>query len=360
MSRKPQVVTASDEVKDQLQSIVNRRKSEQRLVERAKIILKCFEGMPLEDIAEQVGVSKVTVSKWKRRFLSDGLQGLFDMPRSGRTASYTKQDEQRVIDQISREPPDGLARWDGATLARELDYSDDFVWRVMRKNNLRLNRSRSWCVSTDPEFSTKAADIVGLYLAPPEDAIVISIDEKPSMQALSRTVGYVKTQDGATMRAYKSTYRRNGTLNLFGALEIATGQIHGKCTKYKKRSDFLQFMDELLEELPNNDEGSTTYHVILDNYCIHKRCEEWLTTHPNVKFHYTPTSASWLNMVEIWFGILSRKVLKDASFDSVEELKSAINAYMKAYNEHGAHPFQWRKREVKGSQIRNTITNLCN
>ena len=126
MSRKPQVVTASDEVKDQLQSIVNRRKSEQRLVERAKIILKCFEGMPLEDIAEQVGVSKVTVSKWKRRFLSDGLQGLFDMPRSGRTASYTKQDEQRVIDQISREPPDGLARWDGATLARELDYSDDF------------------------------------------------------------------------------------------------------------------------------------------------------------------------------------------------------------------------------------------
>ena len=351
MSRKPQLVTASDEVKKQLQSIVNERKSEQRLVERAKIILKCLEGTALEDIAKQVGVSKVTVSKWKNRFLSDGFQGLFDMPRSGRAASYTKQDEQRVLDKISEEPPDGLSRWDGVTLARELGYSDDFVWRVMRKNNLHLNRSRSWCVSTDPEFSTKVADIVGLYLAPPENAIVICIDEKPSMQALSRTVGYVKTQDGATMRAYKSTYRRNGTLNLFGALEVATGQIHGKCTKYKKRSDFLQFMDELLEDLPNNGEASTTYHVILDNYCIQKRCEKWLEAHPNVKFHYTPTSASWLNMVEIWFGILSRKVLKDASFDSVEELKGAIVAYMKAYNEHRAHPFQWRKREVKEARF---------
>lgn len=143
MSRKPQVVTAGNEVKEQLQNIVNRRKSEQRLVERAMIILKCLEGMPLEDIAKQVSVSKVTVSKWKSRFLSDGFQGLFDMPRSGRTASYTKQDEQRVIDQISQEPPNGLSRWDGTTLARELGYSDDFVWRVMRKNNLHLNRSRS-------------------------------------------------------------------------------------------------------------------------------------------------------------------------------------------------------------------------
>ena len=143
MSRKPQVVTAGNEVKEQLQNIVNRRKSEQRLVERTRIILKCLEGIPLEDIAKQVGVSKVTVSKWKSRFLSDGFQELFDMPRSGRTASYTKQDEQRVIDQISQEPPNGLSRWDGTTLARELGYSDDFVWRVMRKNNLHLNRSRS-------------------------------------------------------------------------------------------------------------------------------------------------------------------------------------------------------------------------
>ena len=141
--------------------------------------------MPLECIAKHVGVSKVTVSKRKSRFLSDGFQGLFDMLRSGRTASYTKQDEQRVIDQISRDPPDGLSRWDGTTLARELGYSDDFVWRVMRKNNLHLNRSRSWCISTNSEFSTKVADVDGLYLAPQEDAIVISIDEKPSMQALS-------------------------------------------------------------------------------------------------------------------------------------------------------------------------------
>lgn len=160
------------------------------------------------------------------------------------------------------------------------------------------------------------------------------------------------------MRAYKSTYRRNGTLNLFGALEIAAGKIYGKCTKYKKRSDFLQFMDELLLELPSAE--NLTCHVIMDNYCIHKRCDDWLAKHPNVVFHYTPTSASRLNMVEIWFGIMGRKVLKDQSFNSVEQLKEAIEKYMEAYNKYDAHPFQWRKREERGTQISNTLTNLCN
>lgn len=360
MARKPRAVTATKEDIEKLNDIINRRKSEQRMVERAKIVLKCIEGGAPESIAKEIGVSKVTVIKWRNRFVDSGFEGLFDLPRSGRTASYTEEDEKRIIERMSQDPPDGLARWDGSVLARELGYSDDFVWRVMRKNNLHLNRSRSWCVSTDPEFTTKAADIVGLYLAPPEDAVVISIDEKPSMQALSRTTGFVKTQSGEVMRAYKSTYRRNGTLNLFGALEIATGKIHGKCTKYKKRSDFLQFMDELLNDLGGTEEDGRTFHVILDNYCIHKRCDEWLQQHPNVQFHYTPTSASWLNMVEIWFGILSRKVLKDASFDSTDDLKTAISAFIDAYNQHNAHPFQWRKREVKGTQIADKLTNLCN
>ncbi len=225
----------------------------------------------------------------------------------------------------------------------------------MRKENVCLSRQRSWCVSTDPEFIPKAADIVGLYLNPPENALVISIDEKPSIQALERATGYVETDNGKIVRGFKSTYRRHGTLNLFAALEIATGAIYTQTTQQKRRLEFLAFMEQVLAGLP----GDKEIHVILDNYCIHKKNDEWLAAHPNVQFHFTPTSASWLNQVEIWFGIFSRKALKGASFESIEHLRQAIEAFVAAYGPT-AKPFVWRKREVKGTQLRNTIANLCN
>lgn len=185
--------------------------------------------------------------------------------------------------------------------------------------------------------------------------MVISVDKKPSIQALSRTTGHVVTRNGQFVRAVKSTYRRNGTQNLFGALVVATGQVVGKATKTKKRSDFLAFMDDLLARLPQ--EAVNEYHVVLDNDCIHKRCNEWLEQHPNVHFHYTSTSASWLNQIEIGFNILGRKVLRGASFGSTPELVAAIEAFIEHYNET-AEPFVWKKREVKGTQIRNTLSNL--
>ena len=198
-------------------------------------------------------------------------------------------------------------------------------------------------MSTDPEFVTKAADIVGLYLNPPENALVISIDEKPSIQALERATGYVETDSGKIVRGYRSTYKRHGTLNLFAALEIATGAIHTQTTKYKRRVEFLEFMDRAVAELPEDKE----IHVIVDNYCIYKKNEAWLSQHTNVFSHYTPTSASWLNQVEIWFGIMSRKTLRGASFKNTEELRKAIEAFVNAYSKT-AKPFVWRKREVKG------------
>ena len=225
----------------------------------------------------------------------------------------------------------------------------------MRKEGVCLSRQRSWCVSTDPEFIPKAADIVGLYLNPPENALVISIDEKPSIQALERATGYVETDNGKIVRGFKSTYKRHGTLNLFAALEIATGAIHTQTTQQKRRLEFLAFMDQVLAGLP----GDKEIHVILDNYCIHKKNDAWLAAHPNVHFHFTPTSASWLNQVEIWFGIFSRKALKGASFENIEHLRQAIEAFVAAYGPT-AKPFVWRKREVKGTQLRNTIANLCN
>jgi transposase len=205
------------------------------------------------------------------------------------------------------------------------------------------------------EFAAKAADIVGLYLNPPANALVISVAEKPSMQALERATGYVETDNGKIVRGCKSTYKRHGTLNLFAALQVATGLIQSNTTTLKRREEFLQFMDLIVADSPPDRE----LQVILDNYCTHKKCDAWLALHPNVHFHFTPTSASWLNQVEIWFGILSRKALRGASFKNVTELRHAIEAFIAAYNPK-AKPFKWRKRDVKGSQLRNTIVNLCN
>jgi transposase len=198
---------------------------------------------------------------------------------------------------------------------------------------------------------------IGLYLAAPTKAIVISVDEKPSIQALSRPTGYVVTHNQKVVRGIKSTYRRNGILNLFAALQIASGVVYTQPAKTKKRVDFLAFMDDLLRELPSAAEKEI--HVIFDKYCIRKRCTQWLAEHPHVQFHFTPTSASWLNQVEIWFGIFTGKVLRGTSFDSTEQLSIAIEKYVNAYNSV-AKPFVWRKRDVKGSQLRDTIANLCN
>lgn len=357
MPRKTPVIKIEKDVRQKLMQIAAGKVEEARRVLRAKVILGCTEGIKVKDLAEKFDIMPNTVIEYRKRFLLDGLKSLDDNPRSGRPPIYGKETEKSILAKLDEKPPYGMSRWDGGSLASALGISDDAVWRFLRKNGICLSRQRSWCVSTDPEFAAKAADIVGLYLEPPTNAIVISIDEKPSMQALSRTTGYVYADNGKVVRAYKSTYRRNGTLNLFGALEVATGVVKGKITERKKRSDFLQFMDELLMDYPNS--STMEFHVILDNYCIHKKNTEWLDKHKNVHFHFTPTSASWLNQIEIWFGIMSRKVLRGASHDNKAELKESIEKFIEGYSMN-PKPFKWRKREVKGAQIRDTISNLRN
>jgi transposase len=328
---------------------------EARMVERSEIVIRCLNGEPIKDIAEAVDTRPNTVIKWRDRFTKEGIGGLFDRPRAGKPRQYSDKFRNEVLATLELPPPPGQAQWDGPALAQELNASKDAVWRVLRKERICLSRQRSWCVSTDPEFAAKAADIVGLYLNPPLNALVISVDEKPSIQALERRTGYVQTESGKVVRGFKSTYKRHGTLNLFAALEVATGAIHTQTTTKKRRVEFLAFMDQVLSDLPSAIE----IHVIVDNYCIHKKCDAWLAAHPQVTFHYTPTSASWLNLVEVWFGILSRKALRGANFHSTEELRAAIEAFIAVY-EQTAKPFVWRKREVAGSQLRNTIKNLCN
>jgi transposase len=325
------------------------------MVERAQIILGCLAGQRVKEVARACHTRPNTVIKWRQRFAQRGLAGLRDAPRPGAKRVYGEAFRNRVLALLEQPPPPGQASWDGPAVAATLKGSVHAVWRVLRQQGICLQRQRSWCVSTDQEFAAKAADIVGLYLNPPEKALVISVDEKPSIQALERKTGYVETDSGKIVRAYRSTYKRHGTLNLFAALKVATGEVKTTITQRKRREEFLQFMDQMVAEtLPEQE-----LHVILDNYSTHKKCDTWLAQHPHVHFHFTPTSASWLNQVEIWFGILSRKALRGLSAKSTAELRQAIEAFIAAYAQH-AKPFKWRKREVKGSQLRNTIVNLRN
>jgi transposase len=340
---------------EQLEKITRQHTAEKRLVERAKIILKCAEGKTNREVAQALNLNEMTVGKWRKRYEKEGLVGLHDLVRSGKPPSYGDGTRYQILKKLEEAPPKGQASWDGNSLAKALNISHDKVWRVLRKEGVQLQRKRSWCVSTDPEFATKSADIIGLYLNPPENAIVICIDEKPSIQAIERKTGYVETSSSKIVRGLQSTYKRHGVLNLFAALMVSTGHVKTKTTEEKKRVDFQDFLEQVVSDIPVDQE----IHIILDNYCTHKKNDEWLKQHPNVYFHYTPTSASWLNMVEIWFGILTRKALRSASFNSKESLAQAIQDFTDAYHEN-AKPFVWKKREVHGSQLKNTIMNLCN
>jgi len=237
MPRIAKKIECTEEEVATLRRIISAHKSEQRMVRRARMVLMCAEGHQVKDIAAELGERPNPVIMWRDRYAEQGIDGLLDSKRPGKPATYGDEFRDMVLEKLSEKPPKGLASWDRAELAEALGVSDDAVWRLLRKEGIQLARQRTWCVSADPEFTAKAAEIVGLYLNPPENAVVICVDENPSMQALSRTTGYVKTRNGKTMRAIKSTYRRNGTQNLFAALEVATGVIHGKTTN--KRSEWI-------------------------------------------------------------------------------------------------------------------------
>jgi transposase len=356
MARHAQAISCSQEEARVIAGLIANPRTPQGMVRRLKVVQRACAGATNEQIAGELGLSVPAVRKWRGRFGRGGLAGLRDLPRPGKPRTYKEDFRLRVLQILEKPPPKGQAVWDGPSLARHLGASDDAVWRVLRREGICLSRQRSWCVSTDPEFAVKAADIIGLYLNPPLNALVISMDEKPSIQALTRPTGYVETSSGKIVRGFKSTYKRNGTLTLFAALEVATGHVIGRTSETKKREDFRAFMDSVLSELP----ADKHVHVILDNLNTHKKNEDWLAKYEGrVTFHFTPTSASWLNLIEVWFGMLSRKALRGASFPDKANLREAIEAFIAITNEN-PRPFKWRKREVRGSQLRNTVINLRN
>ncbi len=340
-----------------LESWMRSGKTEQRLARRAQIVLMSADGTAPREIADRLGVARPFVSKWRRRFAAEGVGGLFDEARQGRPRRHGEQTRKRVLAALDESPPAGYARWNGRLLAERLgDVPADHVWRVLREEGIHLQRRRTWCLSTDPEFAAKAADVIGLYLDPPDNAVVLCVDEKPHIQVLERAQGWLRLPDGSSVMGVQDRYRRRGTSTLIGALETATGLVKADHFRRRRRREFLHFMNELVKDYPPDRQ----IHVILDNLNVHKpKRDRWLSRHKNVRFHFIPTNSCWLNQIEIWFSILQRQSLQGASFSSPRQLRKAIDDFIRAYNATAA-PFEWRKRTVHRKGLATHYSNLSN
>lgn len=355
MSRRAITITLDSSEKAQLEQLRDRPTTPQRLAHRARIILLAAEGNENLEIAQLLETRTARVCKWRRRFASDRLVGLQDAERPGQPLRYDQKSEQRILDILDEAPPKGYSQWNGSLLAKHLNLPAHRIWAVLRRHGISLQRRRSWCVSTDPEFAQKAADVVGLYLNPPQNAIVLAIDEKPAIQALERAQGWLRLPNGKALSGFNHEYARHGTSTLFAALDVATGQIHAGHYARRRRREFLDFMNEVVQAHPKKE-----IHVVLDNLRTHKpKQDRWLKKYPHVHFHFTPTHASWLNQVEIWFSILTRYALRGASFTHIRQLREAIDAFVKVYNQK-AMPFEWTKRDVKQVPLQHKYSNLNN
>ena len=354
MTRAATPIVLSESERATLEAWTRSGSTEQRHAERARIILAAGEGPGTLEIAERLGTRPARVSKWRTRFARERLAGLADEPRPGARVRYGPETDRRILALLDEPPPDGHATWTGKLLAEALgDVSAVHVWRVLARERISLRRRRSWCLSTDPEFAQKAADIVGLYLDPPENALVICVDEKPSIQALERAQGWLRLPDGKSLTGFAHEYKRHGTTTLFAALEVASGRVQTAHHKRKRRREFLDFMNEVVAAHPD-----TGLHIVLDNLSTHKpKHDRWLARHPDVHFHFTPTHASWLNQVEVWFSILKRAALDGASHTSPRQVRAAIDRFVAAYNPT-AVPFEWTKREVHQVDLSHTYAEL--
>ena len=321
-----------------LRALVRARTTEQRLVQRARIVLRAAEGTPNRTIAAEVGVAPMTVLLWRDRYARAGLAGLVDEPRPGRPPTYAREDRDRVIALTLAPPRDGTTHWSARRVGEQLGMSETTVWRIWQSAGLKPHRTETFKFSTDPDLVAKVRDVVGLYLSPPERAIVLSVDEKTQIQALDRTQPMLPLRPGQVER-HTHDYKRNGTTSLFAALNVATGEVTHEARARHTGDDFLAFLRRLERTYPEQE-----LHVILDNVSTHKTPDvrAWLARHRRVRFHFTPTSASWLNQVETWFSVLSRQAIRRGSFGSVKELVAMIDAFTTSWNAGGT-PFIWTR-----------------
>jgi len=307
------------------------------LARRARIVLLAADGLSNTAIAERVGVSRPTVLTWRGRYEAGGVTALEDLDRPGRPVQV---DQSEVVVATLEKPPDrlGVTHWSSRLLAKELGLGNATVAKIWRKWNLQPWRVETFKFSTDPELDAKVRDVVGLYMNPPENAVVVCIDEKTQIQALDRTAPILPMRPGVPEKQTHD-YKRNGTTTLFAALEVATGKVTDSCYQRHTNSEFLAFLKLVAKAYPRRK-----LHVVCDNYATHKHpnVQKWLAKNPRVTLHFTPTSGSWLNMVEIFFGIITRQAIRPGTFHSVRDLKSAIRAFIDGWNDR-CEPFVWTK-----------------
>lgn len=318
---------------------------------RARVVLLLADQVSGAEVARMTGYTVVQVSRLRRRFVEEGLAGLKDKPRSGRPPSITARKRAQVVARTLKPPGDGLTHWSSRELAAEVGVSHSTVHRIWKAHDLQPHRVETFKFSTDPAAEEKIHDVVGLYLNPPTNAVVLSVDEKTQIQALNRTQPLLPLRPGLPARQTHD-YRRNGLTSLYAALEVASGTVVGECSTRHTGADFLRFLNVLSRRY-----RTRSLHVILDNSSTHKTPEvnAWLEAHPRVRFHFTPTGASWLNMVEAWFSILTRRSIRRGSFDTVRALVKHIRSYIDRWNENPT-PFVWTREpaEIIKKAVRRT------
>jgi transposase len=305
--------------------------------QRARIVLLAGDGLANAEIARRVGVARQTVIDWRERYRVSGIAGLDDLARSGRPRVI--DDAQVVVETLQPPPAElGVTHWSARLLAEHLGISFASVARIWREWNLQPWRRETFKFSTDPQLEAKIRDVVGLYLNPPDKAIVLSIDEKSQIQALDRTAPILPMRPGLPEKATHD-YVRHGTTTLFAALEVATGKVTDACYPQHRHEEFLRFLKHVAKAYPR-----VKLHIVADNYATHKHpaVQAWLANNPRITMHYTPTSGSWLNMIEIFFGIITRQAIRRGTFTSVKDLIAAIETYIDGWNER-CQPFIWTK-----------------
>src|SRR5512135_97877 len=352
-SGRPKVpITLSKEEDEQLKSIANSRSHPHGLVNRARIVLMAAEGTPNGTIAQKVRLSPQMVCKWRQRYVGQGLAGLHDELRPGRPRSISDEKVATLVRKTLETKPQDGTHWTIRSVAKETKLSRPTVHRIWKAFGLQPHRQRHFKLSTDPFFVEKVRDIVGLYLNPPEKALVLCVDEKSQIRALERTqpvlpmgLGYV---EGVT-----HDYFRHGTTTLFAALDVASGNVITECNPRHRHQEFLSFLQHIDENVPK----SLTVHLVIDNYCTHRhaKVKNWLARHQRFYMHYTPTYASWLNQVERWFALISQQAIRRGSFRSTKDLVKRIDEFVSNYNKDST-PLVWT---ATASSILEKIKRLC-
>jgi transposase len=345
-------IELSDDERARLEGWSRRRTTAQALALRSRIVLAAADGLPNGEIAARLGVSRPTVTKWRNRFAELGLDGLSDEPRPGRPRTITDEQVEAVIVKTLETKPKDATHWSTRSMAAEMGMTSDAIWRIWQAFGLQPHRQETFKLSTDPLFVDKVKDICGLYLNPPERAVVLCVDEKSQIQALDRTQPILPLFPGTPERATHD-YKRHGTSSLYAALDLATGKVIGSLHARHRAIEFHKFLQTIDQQVPRH----LDVHIVLDNSSTHKtpKIQRWLAAHPRFHLHFTPTSSSWLNLVERWFSELTTKKLRRAAHRSVRALNADIRAWIETWNEN-PRPYVWTKT---AEQILESIASYC-